>query len=243
MREKINLAIRGGGVKVPAIGVMKRLEEEEITISSYSGTSIGSIIATLGALEVPATEIEYLIKKYVVEYSNASRIKGGKGSKIIEETVNAYCNKKTFKDLEKGLYIVANEGGLWNPKAFVFCKENTPEVTLGEACRASCSFPIAYEHYKLKVNGTNKKFWDGGMAANPIIPNEGFWILSTFQKKKENLKSRYVNAWKDAEEKADFIIKPKINLGTFGTPEDIAIAVDVGYTETQKHMEELLHML
>lgn len=31
--KKINLAIRGGGVKVPAIGVMKTLEEEQIEIS------------------------------------------------------------------------------------------------------------------------------------------------------------------------------------------------------------------
>ena len=55
--KKINLAIRGGGVRVPAIGVMKALEEEKIEISSYSGTSIGAIIATLGAIGTSADEI------------------------------------------------------------------------------------------------------------------------------------------------------------------------------------------
>lgn len=60
--KKINLAIRGGGVKVPAIGVMKTLEEEQIEISGYSGTSIGAIIATLGAIE---THADFVIKPNV----------------------------------------------------------------------------------------------------------------------------------------------------------------------------------
>lgn len=64
--KKINLAIRGGGVKVPAIGVMKTLEEEQIEISGYSGTSIGAIIATLGAIGTHADEILTQVQKYVV---------------------------------------------------------------------------------------------------------------------------------------------------------------------------------
>ena len=89
--KKINLAIRGGGVKVPAIGVMKALEEEKIEISAYSGTSIGAIIATLGAIGTPSNEILEQVKKFVIQYSNASRLKGGRGSQIIEDTVNDYC--------------------------------------------------------------------------------------------------------------------------------------------------------
>ena len=88
--KKINLAIRGGGVRVPAIGVMKALEEEKIEISSYSGTSIGAIIATLGAIGTSADEILEQVKNFVVQYSEASRLKGGKGSQIIEDSVNDY---------------------------------------------------------------------------------------------------------------------------------------------------------
>ena len=106
--KEINLAIRGGGVKVPSIGVMKALEEERIEISAYSGTSIGAIIATLGAIGTPADEILKQVKKFVIQYSNASRLKGGRGSQIIEDTVNDYCGNMKLKDLKKELYIVAN---------------------------------------------------------------------------------------------------------------------------------------
>lgn len=140
--KKINLAIRGGGVKVPAIGVMKALEEEKVEISTYSGTSIGAIIATLGATGTSADEILEQVKNFVIQYSEASRLKGGKGSQIIEDTVDNYCGNIKFKDLSKELYIAANQGSLLFPKEFVFSKKTTPEVSLGEACRASCSFRL-----------------------------------------------------------------------------------------------------
>ena len=242
--KKINLAIRGGGIKVPAIGVLDALEEENVEIQCYSGSSIGAIIATLAALETSPARIEELVKEFVVEYSNASRLKGGKGSKIIEETVNNYCGSQTFKTLKKDLIITANQGRLLKPKNFVFSKETTPNVTLGEACRASCSFPIAYEHYKMCINGKNYKFWDGGMVANPLLPSEGFNIVCSFKKEKTNLHSLYVNAWKEPEEHADFLIKPYVgDMGTFGTPQDIAEAVQLGYVEARRRMEELHHLI
>ena len=128
-------------------------------------------------------------------------------------------------------------------KTFLFCNYTTPEVTLGEACRASCSFPIAYEHYHMQINGKDHKFWDGGMCENPKIPEGGFTVLATFKKEKENLKSRYVNAWKFPEECADFVIKPEVHLGTFGTPQDIAEASQLGYVEAKKQMKQLLYLL
>lgn len=241
--KKINLAIRGGGVKVPAIGVMKALEEEKVEISTYSGTSIGAIIATLGATGTSADEILEQVKNFVIQYSEASRLKGGKGSQIIEDTVDNYCGNIKFKDLSKELYIAANQGSLLFPKEFVFSKKTTPEVSLGEACRASCSFPVAYEHYHMQINGKNYKFWDGGMCTNPVIPSDGFTVLATFKKQKENLNSRYVNAWKLPETQADFVVKPKVYMGTLGTPEDIILASASGYAEAKDKMEELLHLI
>lgn len=241
--KKINLAIRGGGVKVPAIGVMKALEEEKVEISTYSGTSIGAIIATLGATGTSADEILEQVKNFVIQYSEASHLKGGKGSQIIEDTINNYCGNIKFKDLSKELYIAANQGSLLFPKEFVFSKKTTPEVSLGEACRASCSFPVAYEHYHMQINGKNYKFWDGGMCTNPVIPSDGFTVLATFKKQKENLNSRYVNAWKLPETQADFVVKPKVYMGTFGTPEDIILASASGYAEAKDKMEELLHLI
>ena len=183
------------------------------------------------------------VKNFVIQYSEASRLKGGKGSQIIEDTVDNYCGNIKFKDLSKELYIAANQGSLLFPKEFVFSKKTTPEVSLGEACRASCSFPVAYEHYHMQINGKNYKFWDGGMCTNPVIPSDGFTVLATFKKQKENLNSRYVNAWKLPETQADFVVKPKVYMGTFGTPEDIILASASGYAEAKDKMEELLHLI
>lgn len=245
--RKVTLAIRGGGVKTPAIGVLQAFEENHIDIARVSGTSIGAVIATLVAVGIPSNEIDYLIKKYVVDYSDASRTRGGKGSKIIEDTVNERCSFLKIEDVNKPLYIVANQGGLWNPKPFIFSKETTPKITVGEACRASCSFPFLYERYVINISGKKTKFYDGGMAMNPYIPDDDentVSVLATFQKNKDNMKSRYKNAWLIPEEKVDFLIKPYIGkMGSLGTPKDIELSRLLGYDETLKQMEALVQLL
>lgn len=247
--RKVTLAIRGGGVKTPAIGVLQAFEENHIEVAQVSGTSIGAVIATLVAVDTPSDKIEYLVKKYVVDYSDASRTRGGNGSKIIEDTVNKQCDFLKFRDVKKPLYIVANQGGLWNPKSFIFSKDSTPEITVGEACRASCSFPFLYERYGINISGKKIKFFDGGMAMNPYIPDDNnkggtVSVLATFQKNKDNMRSRYKNAWLIPEEKADFLIKPYIGkMGSLGTPKDIELSRLLGYNETLKQMETLVQLL
>lgn len=246
--KEVTLAIRGGGVKTPAIGVLQAFEENHIKVSRFSGSSMGAVIATLAAVDTPADEIDYLFKKYVIAYSDASILRGGKGSKIIEDTVNEQCGFIKFKDVKKSLYIVANQGGLYLPKAFIFSKSTTPEVTVGQACRASCSFPFLYERYGINISGKKIKFYDGGMAMNPYIPDDDkentVSVLSTFQKNKDNMKSRYKNSWLMPEEKADFVIKPYIGkMGSLGTPKDIELSRLLGYIETVKKMEILLELL
>ena len=62
---QLGLALSGGGVKGAAhIGVLKALEEEGIKISSISGTSSGSIVASLYACGYSPDEIYYIFKKY-----------------------------------------------------------------------------------------------------------------------------------------------------------------------------------
>lgn len=243
--KKVHLGIRGGGVKTPAIGVMKAFEERNIKIAGYSGASIGAILATLGAVNTPPDEILYLVKKFVIAYSDANRLKGGKGSHIIEETVNNQCKNMRFRDLEKPLYITANSGGILNTKLFIFSKESTPDVTLGEACRASCSFPIAYERYSLNIGERKFHFYDGGMVRNPFIPTtQDVTVLATFKKKKTNKMSRYRDAWMVPEAQADFVIKTYLGkMGPFGTPDDIQRAFEAGYNETIRRLESLLEIL
>lgn len=62
---KIGLVLSGGGAKGAAhIGVLKALEEEKIKVSCISGTSSGSIVASLFASGYSPNEIYYIFRKY-----------------------------------------------------------------------------------------------------------------------------------------------------------------------------------
>lgn len=62
---KIGIALSGGGVKgATHIGVLKALEDNNIEIDAIAGTSIGSVIATLYAMEYNTDEIFKLVKYF-----------------------------------------------------------------------------------------------------------------------------------------------------------------------------------
>ena len=61
----LGLALSGGGIKGAAhIGVIKALEENNIKIDYISGTSSGSLIATMYAMGYTPDEMYNLFKKY-----------------------------------------------------------------------------------------------------------------------------------------------------------------------------------
>ena len=62
---KLGLCLAGGGIKGAAhIGVLKALEEENITFDYLAGTSSGSIIATLYSIGYNSDEMYKLFKEY-----------------------------------------------------------------------------------------------------------------------------------------------------------------------------------
>ena len=64
-KEKIALCWAGGGIKGAAhIGALKAFEEQNIKFNYISGTSSGSIVATLNAVGYHADEIYHLFRKY-----------------------------------------------------------------------------------------------------------------------------------------------------------------------------------
>ena len=85
------------------------------------------------------------------------------------------------------------------------------------------------------------------MVANPAVPiknEEEIFVLSTFQKKKENTRSMYANAWLRPEKYADVIIKPSIaNLKTLGKPADVETAFMLGYSAAKKKIKQIKELL
>lgn len=212
-------------------------EVADMEISAISGTSIASIIAALYAQGASVERILHCLKTYAKQFSQATFIKGGAGSKVIQTEVDAECGYKTFADINKPIYISANVGGLWNTKLFVFSKETTPSVTLGEACRASCSFPFLYEHFKMSIDEKKYSFWDGGMIANSYVIRQenALTVISSFRTTHVNNYSRYADAWRDAEKSADVVIKPFVgDMKTLGDENETQKAFELGYIAAKR---------
>ena len=113
---KLGLCFSGGGIKGAAhIGVLKALEEEKIKIDFISGTSSGSIIATMYAIGYKPEEIYYLIKKYAKEinYIGINNIIKLIYGIIIKHKINI-CSLNDGKKLRKIIKKLCEEKGVRN---------------------------------------------------------------------------------------------------------------------------------
>ena len=108
----IGLALSGGGVKgATHIGVLQALEENEVKISTISGTSIGSIVASLYAMGYTTDEMLKLFKyfaktilktdpKYLISNIRTKRSILGEGiisGQAIEDAINECAKLKNIK--------------------------------------------------------------------------------------------------------------------------------------------------
>lgn len=142
---KIGLSLAGGGVKGAAhIGVLKALEEAKIEFDYVSGTSSGSIVATLYACGYQASEIYELFKKYCkeikyVDYKNIVKaiwgliikrkiiINGLTNGEKIEQIINQACKIKKINNInqiKKKLIIPSVD--LHSGKVYIF--ESVPKL-------------------------------------------------------------------------------------------------------------------
>ena len=82
VEQKMNgLAIAGGGLKcVAQIGALKALDELGIKFDMVSGTSSGSMIASMYAMGCSFEEMEELIKKYYKKFTKFDLAKLSKGA-------------------------------------------------------------------------------------------------------------------------------------------------------------------
>jgi len=116
---KIALCLAGGGIKGAAhIGALKAFEEENISFDYLSGTSSGSIVATLSAVGYNADEIYRLFEEYAgkIHYIDGKAIinilkrllierkliiEGLNSGTIIEKVINEACLKKGITNINQ----------------------------------------------------------------------------------------------------------------------------------------------
>lgn len=188
----LGLCLSGGGVKGAAhIGVLRALEEENIKIDYISGTSSGSIIASLYAIGCTPIEIYNLFKKYskkikYVDLKNIFKliygiffkrriiIDGLNSCEIIENLINEECLKRNVKNInEIKMPLVIPSVDLYSGNIYCFTSQNkrneitdriiyTSDITVGKAVRASCSYPVVFSPCRYK----NMELVDGGIREN-----------------------------------------------------------------------------
>ncbi|MCI8655097.1 MAG: patatin-like phospholipase family protein [Clostridia bacterium] len=140
---KLGLALSGGGIKGAAhIGVLKALEEEHIKPEYISGTSSGSIIASLYACGYTPDEIYKLFKKYCkeinyIEFSSIFKIikdliikrkleiEGLNSGKKLEKIIKKACDEKNIQNINQVKFnLVIPAVDLDNGNVLYFCSKN-----------------------------------------------------------------------------------------------------------------------
>lgn len=192
---EFGLALAGGGVKAAAhIGVLKALEEEKIKIKYISGTSSGSIIATLYAIGFSSDDIMKLFRKYCkqIRYADYGSIfklifglifrrkiiiPGLNNGKKIEKIIKKYCEEKNIKninDIKMPLIIPAVN--LENGELSIFSSvkgrqnrewisDNILYINNGDISKIVTA-SCAYPGVFYPVECNSRKFIDGGIREN-----------------------------------------------------------------------------
>lgn len=189
---KLGLCLSGGGAKGAAhIGVLKALEEEKIKIDYISGTSSGSIIATMYAVGYKPEEIYELFHEYCkkIKYVDAKNIlkliygliikqeiiiEGLSEGKNIEKLINKKCNEKNIKNIKEIKFpLLIPSVDLYTGKIYIFSSQQNRntysdeiqyiyDMDIGKAVHASCSYPGVFSPCKYN----NTKLIDGGIREN-----------------------------------------------------------------------------
>lgn len=185
---KLGLAMSGGGIKGAAhIGVIQALQEENIKVDIVGGTSIGSIVAALYAMEYTPKEMLKLFNYFSkLIFKNSAMYTDPRGKKLLSiqagglysgeniafaiEEAGKYKNIKKLQDLKIPIVIPAVD--LRNSEKYVFTNMgkindkylNKADISI--AVRASSSYPAIFAPCIYNKH----KFVDGGILDN--IPVE-----------------------------------------------------------------------
>ena len=185
---KLGLAMSGGGIKGAAhIGVIQALQEENIKVDIVGGTSIGSIVAALYAMEYTPKEMLKLFNYFSkLIFKNSAMYTDPRGKKLLSiqagglysgeniafaiEEAGKYKNIKKLQDLKIPIIIPAVD--LRDSEKYVFTNMgkindkylNKADISI--AVRASSSYPAIFAPCIYNKH----KFVDGGILDN--IPVE-----------------------------------------------------------------------
>jgi NTE family protein len=185
-----NIVLDGGGIKaIGYIGVAQALQEYDIydKLHTYVGSSAGSIVATLMAINFSPEELETILTE--VDF-NKFKDNGGYfgiftdihnlyknygiymneylyewiGTLIEEKTGNKDISFKELNDMTNKELIIITTNYTKMDVNF-FSSIHTPDISVRFAIKASTSIPVFYQ----PVNYNNDQLIDGGLLLNYAI--------------------------------------------------------------------------
>ncbi len=243
-KEKIGLALGGGGVLGAAhIGVLKAMEEYDLSIQAITGTSIGAFVAALYAFGSSWVDIREVARG--INWLDASEISlsqyGLLSNKQLGEFIADHIGEVTFDQAAVPSAMTATD--ITNGEKVILDQGDVARAVMASTC-----IPGIYEPVEID----RRQLVDGGMVENvplsPLIDLGADYLIGVslteryLEKEPENildvlLRSYYFSIEKTTEiqtEKADLLIKP--DLGSFDLidPGQVEELMETGYAEARK---------
>ena len=185
---KLGIALSGGGIRgIAHAGALRAFEENELKPDMLSGTSSGSIVATLYAMGYSPYYIYILFKRYAKTICelNGVPIISGVGNFIVnkkininginsgermEEAFNNIANKKGISKInEIKMPLLIPTVDISKSKEVVISSINNDnylqDIEIGKAIYASSAFPVVFKPCKYK----DYLFVDGGVLDNTPV--------------------------------------------------------------------------
>lgn len=227
-----NAAFVGGGVStVCGLGAYYVATRERNDFTSFSGASIGSIVAiALAAGQKPSNIYTFLCNN-VKDFCQPIIGK----SKIRKRTNEFLCGIR-FKDLPYNCIVSVTKFGEKTP--VLITRENSGELTVGEVAALSSTLPGLYLPSRMK-DSQGRKFFvlDGGMTANPPLVEDAKNTIFTFNRVYKKTSNSIWSKRKLAQEaQADSVIKIPTVTSTRGDYTDVITA----WTEGVLYMSSII---
>lgn len=221
MKKEINAAFVGGGlcsvIGLGSYSVMK----EKYDFTSFSGASIGSVIAISLAAGKSPEEIRDFLAENVEPFCVPIL-----GRKRIQHKVNAFLGNILYRNLP--IECIVSITPLRKDFPILITRENSENLTVGEVAALSSALPGLFLPGLVKLKGKYAFVVDGGILFNPPLKVGMENFLFSYSRNDNPPKYFWQKRQFHQEQKADYLLKPKTNYGTLGKKQDVFAVFEEG---------------